>query len=269
MQLELTYSTRYEFTPRAAASLTALRLRPRSRPGLVVRNTALTVDPGAPAATYIDGFGTVVDLVQVRDHTTVTYQMSAVVDTRPVEQPMPVSPGERYLYLQDSARVRRAAIREVGWTPSMTGDWSTVEAALGWVHSTYEYSVGDTDAETSLEEFLRMGRGVCQDFAHALLAMLRAAGWCARYVSGYVFSSQDADAGRIEAEAMHAWVEVLHPESGWVGVDPTTGRLTDDRYVAVGVGRDYDDVRPVRGVVRGAAKQTHEARLRIERISSQ
>ena len=107
---------------------------------------------------------------------------------------------------------------------------------------------------------MALGSGVCQDFAHAFISLLRSWGWCTRYVSGYVF---DSAGGIVEAEAMHAWVEVHRPDAGWIGLDATTGRKTDDRYIAVLIARDYDDVRPVRGVVDGAVRQTQYANLQV------
>ena len=115
---------------------------------------------------------------------------------------------------------------------------------------------------TPIEEVIRLGAGVCQDFAHIFLALLRRWGFHARYVSGYFFSDSP-ETQRIEAEAMHAWVEVYRPGIGWVGLDATHGQYTDDRYVTVGYGRDYDDVRPIRGIIRGETEQTHASRLEM------
>src|SRR5207244_9556803 len=98
------------------------------------------------------------------------------------------------------------------------------------------YVVGATDAQTPIERVLELGHGVCQDFAHVFLALLRRWGWCARYVSGYMFSDVTRASERIEAQAMHAWVEVYRPGSGWIGMDATSGTYADDRYVPVGYG---------------------------------
>ena len=112
-----------------------------------------------------------------------------------------------------------------------------MESALALIPERFVYQVGKTDAETPIEAFLELGSGVCLDFAHVMLALLRSWGWCARYVSGYVFTATDG-AEAIEADAMHAWVEVFRHGTGWIGLDPTTGLLADDRYVPVAYGRD-------------------------------
>jgi transglutaminase-like putative cysteine protease len=120
-----------------------------------------------------------------------------------------------------------------------------------------------------METVIENGAGVCQDFAHILIAVLRAWGWAARYASGYVYTG-DRSGGRITADAMHAWVQAYRPDFGWVGLDPTTGGYADDSYIPVAFGRDYDDVRPVRGVLSGAlATQSQEALLAVTLLGGQ
>ena len=93
-------------------------------------------------------------------------------------------------------------------------------------------------------------RGVCQDFAHIMLAICRSWGMPARYVSGYLFTDREAG-DRSDPDATHAWVEVFLPSYRWIGFDPTNNVMTGERHVAVAVGRDYGDVTPSRGVYKG------------------
>ncbi len=197
--------------------------------------------------------------------------MHAKVVTEPIEFDDEPTPDEARLYSRDSARVRRAAVDAIGgWTLGDEGSsWSAVESALAWLPQRLFYVVGATDAQTPIETVLQLGHGVCQDFAHVFLALLRRWGWCARYVSGYMFSDVTRTSERIEAQAMHAWVEVYRPGSGWIGMDATAGTYADDRYVPVGYGRDYDDVRPIRGVLRGWTVQKQSAQLQMMRSSEQ
>jgi transglutaminase-like putative cysteine protease len=116
-----------------------------------------------------------------------------------------------------------------------------------WTHRALEYSPGTTDARTKVSQALQSGRGVCQDYAHLMIALCRTARIAARYVSGYLPGEG----------AMHAWVEVLDGEK-WLAFDPTHNRRTRDDYVFVACGRDYRDVSPVTGSYVGQAK----ARLR-------
>jgi transglutaminase-like putative cysteine protease len=102
---------------------------------------------------------------------------------------------------------------------------------------------------TPVAQVIAARTGVCQDFAHLLIAVARARGIPARYASGYIYNGGGTVLG---AEASHAWVEAYLPPFGWVGFDPTNDRLVDETFVLVAVGRDYGDVSPTRGVYRGA-----------------
>ena len=118
------------------------------------------------------------------------------------------------------------------------------------VHADFEYQPGSTDVSTRVPDVLSQRSGVCQDFAHLMIAGLRGHGLAARYVSGYL--STDPPPGRermVGADATHAWLAVWTPGGGWVAVDPTNNCLVGDRHVTVGWGRDYGDVPPVKGVI--------------------
>jgi transglutaminase-like putative cysteine protease len=220
--------------------------------------------------SYIDGWSTAVDVVDCPDsHDRLECEMRAVVDTGGEAPPERLRAEEAIIFRADSSRVRRAAVSALAATSGLErSQWSSVEAANQWINWRFTYRIGETDADTPIETVVEIGLGVCQDFAHVLIALLRGWGWPARYVSGYQFTG-DYTTARIEDQAMHAWVEAYGPGVGWIGLDPTTGRLCDDRYVPVGRGRDYDDVRPVRGVLRGNAGQSHESRLEIAVMAQQ
>lgn len=270
MRLEISYRTRYEYEPAVQKGVTALRLRPAPREGLLVESSVITAHPGRVVSSSLDGWGTMVDLVEfASSHRTAEFTVKATVETLSNEHPTEPRADELHLYRNDSPRVRMAAVEGLGWAPDAGNSWAAVDSALAWIPQRFVYTVGATDAETSIEEVIANGSGVCQDFAHIFLAMLRRWGWCARYVSGYFFNSPEAETPRIEAEAMHAWVEVFLPGVGWVGLDATAGQYADERYVPVGVGRDYHDVSPVRGIIHGDTSQSQSARLEMVKLSQQ
>ena len=124
------------------------------------------------------------------------------------------------------------------------------------IRTEFKYDTKSTTVSTSVEEVLELRSGVCQDFAHLMLSCLRSLGLPARYVSGYVLNrrkdGKDSNAG---ADASHAWVASFCPAHGWVAFDPTNGKIADTEFVTLGWGREYHDVSPLRGVVRGAADQ--------------
>ena len=141
-------------------------------------------------------------------------------------------------------------------------------AAADVVQARFRYARGSTHVHSSVADVLEAGAGVCQDFAHLAIALLRLRGLPARYVSGYVVGARgEATAGAgdpaVDVHASHAWLKALIPDVGWVGLDPTLGRAVDGRHVRVAYGRDYGDVAPVRGVYKGHAGQRLSVDVRM------
>ncbi len=131
------------------------------------------------------------------------------------------------------------------------------------VHSTVEFISGVTTTNTEASEVLNLRKGVCQDFTHLFLGLLRSNGVAARYASGYLHEGE----GTRGASQLHAWVECHIPEMGWVGIDPTNKLLCDHNYVKICHGYDYDDCLPVSGVVNSSAnKQSSEHQVNVQQI---
>jgi len=124
------------------------------------------------------------------------------------------------------------------------------------------YDPGATDVQTRADEVLVLGRGVCQDFTHVLLAACRCIGIPARYVSGYLYDPKLVG----DNAASHAWVDVWDEERGWLALDPTHDRDQTESYVRVAVGRDYADVPPTRGVYKGNADETLAVRVGLQAL---
>jgi transglutaminase-like putative cysteine protease len=130
------------------------------------------------------------------------------------------------------------------------------------VHESFRYEKGATHVHSSIEDTLSTGAGVCQDFAHILLGVLRSSGLPGRYVSGYLVPAT-ATEDVIGGQASHAWTEVFLPGAGWFGLDPTLGTPIGLQHVRLAYGRDYGDVAPIRGVYRGHAGQQMHVDVRI------
>ena len=128
-----------------------------------------------------------------------------------------------------------------------------IQRCSEYIFDKFEYRKGITTIETTVDEILAHKTGVCQDFAHVLLEMLRSTGIPSRYVSGYICPNQDGARG---AGATHAWVEVYLPATGWVGIDPTNNIWVTDQHVVLAVGRHFNDCSPVKGTFKGPANQT-------------
>lgn len=127
-----------------------------------------------------------------------------------------------------------------------------VQRCSEFVYAHFTYQKGITTVETTVAEIWTHRRGVCQDFAHVLLEMLRSAGIPSRYVSGYICPNSSGVRG---AGATHAWVEAWLPTCGWVGIDPTNNCWVSDTHVALATGRHFDDCSPVKGTFKGPANQ--------------
>lgn len=122
-----------------------------------------------------------------------------------------------------------------------------------FVFENFTYTKGITNIETTVDEILTLKKGVCQDFAHILLQLLRTTGIPSRYVSGYICPNESGFRGE---GATHAWVEIYTPKQGWLGLDPTNNIWTMDNHVRLSVGRNFSDCTPIKGTFKGLARQT-------------
>jgi transglutaminase-like putative cysteine protease len=135
------------------------------------------------------------------------------------------------------------------------------------IQSEFIYDPEATQVDTTLAEMLAMRRGVCQDFAHLMLSCLRSYKLPARYVSGYLFNAPLPGVPKlVGSDASHAWVESWLPGLGWVGFDPTNGKLADHEFITIGWGRDYSDIAPLRGVVLGGGDHELDVRVTVSRM---
>jgi transglutaminase-like putative cysteine protease len=167
---------------------------------------------------------------------------------------------------------RLAALRDYA-QPSFAPDTPVLAAAIDLmhrIHADFRYETASTGVDTPLQQVLKQRRGVCQDFAHLMIGCLRALGLPARYVSGYLLTIPPPGQPALQgADASHAWVSVYSPgeAGGWVELDPTNDLLPSTSHVRLALGRDYGDVTPLRGVIRGGGRHTLEVRVRTTRIN--
>jgi len=134
---------------------------------------------------------------------------------------------------------------------------------MGYLYNTIEYDATATTIKTTAEEAFDLKRGVCQDYTHIMLSVLRHVGIPARYISGYLYVGQGDDL--IGETATHAWVEIMVPGIGWIGIDPTNNVEVLENHINLCVGRDFRDVSPVEGVYQGG-KQTLEVTVEVKKI---
>lgn len=139
----------------------------------------------------------------------------------------------------------------------------------GHINTEFVYDPEATRVDTPLAEVLTLKRGVCQDFAHLMLSCLRSHKLPARYVSGYLLNEPPPGTPKlVGSDASHAWVESWLPGHGWVGFDPTNGKLADHEFITIGWGRDYGDIAPLRGVVLGGGEHELEVLVTVSKMGS-
>jgi len=138
----------------------------------------------------------------------------------------------------------------------------TLRAVNREVYSRLTYSPKSTRVDSPIDEALASRKGVCQDFTHIMIALVRQLGIPCRYVSGYLYQQGEQNLRSVQG-ATHAWLEAWLPELQWVGFDPTNDLVTDHRHIRVAVGRDYADVPPTRGVFKGASAVRSELSVSV------
>jgi transglutaminase-like putative cysteine protease len=254
MRLEGRHLTRYTYLSPISETQMEFRLRPLETPGQRLVSYELRVVPESPLRSYVDAFGNTVHAFNyVPAHDRVEITSHFVVDTGDeMSSPSSDETPEDFLYFRapvlDVPSLRRFSRR---FQPADASSAEQVERGLEeltlGIGRHIRYRVDSTTVFSAIDEVLRQRSGVCQDFAHLLVAATRAWGVPARYVSGYVYTGS----GEPVVGASHAWAEAWVPGRGWVGYDATHPVRAGERHVRVAVGRDYRDAAPTRGVFVG------------------
>jgi transglutaminase-like putative cysteine protease len=275
-RLEIHHRTTYRYAGEVVSNYNEARLTPATGPRQHVLSTNLEVSPRVTPFRYIDAFGTTVhafDLHQPHDHLTVIGH--SVTET---SAPLPLTHRVSWDDLR-SDRVQDRHCDYLALTPLVDVDGmmqhpiieggkfadpsEAADFVFDYVRNQLTYMPGATEVSTPASQAFNAGRGVCQDFVHVSLALLRSLGIPARYVSGYVHNQPDARHGAAVAGESHAWVDVSTGD-GW-GFDPTSGTSVGERHVVVAAGRDYLDVTPIKGVYAGAALDSLEVGVELTR----
>jgi transglutaminase-like putative cysteine protease len=254
----IAHSSRHRYPAVAQRSRNEVRLQPRKTRAQRLEHFHLEVSPDAELSSSVDYFGNTVWLVSVEaphlELVITAHSEVSVLATPEVRLDRPWDPQRlardaALEFVLASPRVPSLpAIAELARTLEVAaGDGAALYQAMGRLPEHLAYLRGATSVMTSVADVLERRVGVCQDFAHVMLALCRYLGWPARYVSGYWVP--DRDLGILES---HAWVEVATPEGDWVGLDPTYATAVRDQHVSAAVGRDYDDAAPLHGVFTAA-----------------
>lgn len=275
---KLVHITQFRYDGLVSESYNELRLRPRHDDSQSCLSFRITTDPSSRPTTHVDYFGNYVHEFHILpEHRRLRVESEAVVLVHPTaplpRQPVPLAElqhmhdsliDEHYDWLTESRYCPKLPelsdlAREVTEHSDLTVK-GFAEAASSLIHERFRYQKGATHVHSSIADCLATRAGVCQDFSHLLIAVLRFNGIPARYVSGYLIPWEGTDQTAaiervIGGHASHAWVQAFIPEAGWIGLDPTSGSFVEARHIRIAYGRDYGDVPPVRGVYKGHAGQ--------------
>ncbi|MDT5361953.1 MAG: hypothetical protein QOC69_3715 [Mycobacterium sp.] len=277
-RLRVVHSTGYAYKSPVTASYNEARLTPRSDSRQnVILNRVETV-PATRSYRYVDYWGTAVTAFDLHaPHTELEVTASSVVETDKEELPTEkvswedlqseavvdrfddmLSPTE---YAPASSRIQAVGRRIAKYN----NPEDAVIAAARWAHSELEYVPGTTGVHSSGLDAHREGKGVCQDFAHLSLILLRSMGIPSRYVSGYLHPNKKAKVGDTIDGQSHAWIQAW--TGGWRSYDPTNDKDINEQYISVGVGRDYSDVTPLKGIYSGAGSTDLDVVVEITRLA--
>jgi len=277
-RMRVVHSTGYAYKSPVTASFNEARLTPRSDSRQnVILNRVETV-PATRSYRYVDYWGTAVTTFDLHaPHTELEVTSSSVVETDPGELPEkkvswddlssePVI--DRFDEVLSPTKYTPASRRIARVGQKIAKDYDPFEAivaAANWAHSELDYVPGTTGVHSSGIDALREGKGVCQDFAHLTLILLRSMGIPARYVSGYLHPMADAPVGDTIDGESHAWIQAW--TGGWWHYDPTNDTDINEQYISVGVGRDYSDVSPLKGVYSGEGSTDLDVVVEITRLA--
>jgi transglutaminase-like putative cysteine protease len=291
MNFEISHRTIYRYSAPVAQSYHLLHLTPRSHVRQTVLRHSLIIDPAPAAKTeFVDDFGNPASIITIeQDHTKLEIHSRSQVD---VQAPSPVETSRTASWDDVAAQLRAnlgaETFEAVQYTcpsryiratrdiykfarPSFQEGRPLLQAVqdlTARIHREFKYQSGATDAATSVEEVLRIRRGVCQDFAHLEIACLRTLGLAARYVSGYLLTyPPEGQPKLVGADASHAWISVWSPEFGWIDFDPTNNLIPKEEHIAIAFGRDFQDVSPVSGVLLGGGEHDVEVAVDVNPIA--
>jgi len=270
--------TGYEYERPVTSSYNEARITPISNDRQLVLESEVEVEPAAVIYRYWDWWGTLVHSFDLQEpHDALTITATSIVETSgPPDPPAaPVSWAElagddvcdRYsellgnsTYVRLDDRVRRLS-DDLGRGLDPLATCHAVGAA---VRERLRYERGTTTVSTTAGDALEIGSGVCQDFTHVALGLLRALGIPARYVSGYLHPSSKAEPRQVLAGQSHAWVEAWVGE--WMPFDPTNGDPVGERHVVVGRARDYSDLAPLNGIFHGGPAKALGVTVELTRL---
>lgn len=265
MRLTVNHSTTYKYNAPVDYGLQQIRLTPKERTGQSIIHWDLQIEGGKKELSFSDHHQNHVDLISIdQGGEQLTIYCKGEVEVS--ETTGVIGQHQGFLALwnfkQDTPLTQRGIkvdelIAQLG--SDYDNDIAMAHQLSALIVHHVPYVIGQTDADTSSEEALSIGAGVCQDHAHIFITAMRTLGYAARYVSGYLMMND-----RIDQDATHAWAEAYFDGIGWVGFDVSNGYSPDERYIRVATGLDYRDASPISGMRFGASDENMVVQLQVQ-----
>lgn len=288
MLFNVVHTTTYQYVAEAMEAYLEVRLTPPVRAEQKVLSHRIEFHPTAQASDYVDYFGNrttfysmtlrhrqlkVTNRLSVRTLPRIRPEFGLALTIAEARQILKSTGTSVFDYLQYTAAIP-VTPDSTAWAKEILRESRPLQDGLDELNTTiwreFKYRSGSTENETPLSEIWKKREGVCQDFAHVMLSILRAAHIPCRYVCGYIESEtiplDPTRKGLIGSLATHAWVEVLVPGMVWVALDPTNNQWCGEQHVTVAVGRDFIDATPVKGTFKGSASQKLKVHVKMERV---
>ncbi|MGH3245906.1 MAG: transglutaminase family protein [Trebonia sp.] len=280
-RLRIEHVTRVRYAGPVLTSFNEARMTPLTLPTQITLESRVTAGPGVPVWTYSDYWGTITSVFDLPEpHDDLVIRAAATVETEPFGGI--AATGDRPSWAEVTERSRQGRLLEFLLPTALTtvtdeissaaiseirrlSPDAAAEAISGRVRDHVTYMPGATGVRTNAQEAWDKGQGVCQDMAQLTVALLRAVGLPARYVSGYLHPRAKAEPGTTAVGQSHAWVEYW--AGSWTPLDPTSGADVGERHVVVARGRDYADVPPLKGIYHGPSGGGLEVRVEVTRLA--
>ncbi len=280
------HTTTFRYDPAVRESIMEVRLQPRSDGDQRCLNFTLKIDPAASIMQYRDFSGNTVhhfDIAAAHTQVTVTAQSSVEVQSAPAPRAADsgdwsdldalVAGGDYWeMLLPSNFAHSTPALEELAKVLECERRGNPLELLTQLntaIYQLFAYVPNSTKVDSPIDEALKTRQGVCQDFAHIMIALVRRLKVPCRYVSGYMFHRDENEKDRSLEGASHAWIEAVVPRLGWVAFDPTNNLVGADRHIRVAIGRDYADVPPTRGVYKGDAQSELSVTVTVSRADKE
>lgn len=281
----ISHLTEYRYSDTVTASMMEVRLHPQVDQYQRVVEFDVRLSPKAKLITYQDYMHNFIHTFDIpKAHRKLAIKADSLLEVRPMPQvpaQLPESAWQAltntqfdrdcYDMLQHSrftvpTDASRQFFAELG-IQRQADPLSTLQSINRALYNAIDYVQNVTEVDSHIDIAIANRKGVCQDYAHIMLAIVRDMGIPCRYVSGYLFHRLEDD-DRSAQDASHAWVEAWLPELGWIGFDPTNNLICAERHIRVCIGRDYADAAPTKGVFTGDAETTLVVSVQVSRLES-